>query len=375
MKEVSEALAKYLKYPILIFGIALITVVMTNIGNLSKEYQGYALGGGFFLVLLALGIYLAERMDNILPTDSLETPISEINEEQNIIPNTANIPIAPIVILPALPNINNEQLAELRIKYLSSIVADCKRARLAGLDPKDADPTKGAFSLEHLYISLDTRTPFMVKEESGKQVEKPLSAIEALMQSHERCIVLLGLPGSGKSTFVRFLALQNARVLLDANLTTTQEIPGWIGKPLLPVIIPLGRLAESLPLDIQRGNADLIENFIRQNVQINHSDTLYENYFFKDAIDEGAVFLFDGLDEVADLNKRPIIVEAVEDFASRYRKNALTRFLVTCRTFSYTDLRWQLLNWATFELGPLSEEKIYQFIDENFHQLPFTGGR
>ena len=38
------------------------------------------------------------------------------------------------------------------------------------------------------------------------------------------------------------------------------------------------------------------------------------------------------------------------------------RFLVACRTFSYTDPEWQLTGWERHELAPLDEEKIGQFV-------------
>ncbi|HNB41402.1 MAG TPA: SUMF1/EgtB/PvdO family nonheme iron enzyme, partial [Anaerolineales bacterium] len=253
---------------------------------------------------------------------------------------------------------------ETRIQYLNSIINDCKRARLVGLDPQAADVTRGAFSLDHLYISLDTKTQVEIKkdEEADEKREfrfdktRPLSVLEALSGKDEQSMVLLGLPGAGKSTFVRYLALWHAQALLDSKINFSEKLPKWNGTPMLPVIIPLGRLAESLPKESKRGTAEFIEKYFEQAMS-------FPTTLFKHTLEQGGLFLFDGLDEVADLGSRPIVVEAVEQFAAKYGKNRNSRFLVTCRTFSYTDPRWQLTSWAAHELAPLTRKKINQFIE------------
>ncbi|GMV35368.1 MAG: hypothetical protein AMXMBFR60_31970 [Chloroflexota bacterium] len=253
---------------------------------------------------------------------------------------------------------------ELRRNYLNSVIADCKRARLVGLDPQAADVTRGAFSLDHLYISLDTKTQVETTKEEQKEQERqfllgrsrPLSVLEALSNQSEGRMVLLGLPGSGKSTFVRYLSLWHAHALLDSTINISEKLPTWEGQALLPVIVPLGRLAENLPKGAKRGSAEFIEKFLELTATISAA-------LLDQTLRDGGLFLFDGLDEVADIEARPIVVEAVENFASKYGANKKSRFLVTCRTFSYTDPRWQLTSWASHELAPLTRKKINQFIE------------
>jgi formylglycine-generating enzyme required for sulfatase activity len=58
------------------------------------------------------------------------------------------------------------------------------------------------------------------------------------------------------------------------------------------------------------------------------------------------------------------VVQAVEDFVQKYGKQSASRFLVTCRTYSFShDSKWQLTGWATHELALLDEEKINHFIN------------
>ena len=67
---------------------------------------------------------------------------------------------------------------------------------------------------------------------------------------------------------------------------------------------------------------------------------------------------------MADLKLRPVVVQAVEDFAQKYSRQPSSRFLVTCRTYSYSqDTSWQLAGWTTHELALLDKEKIDHFVE------------
>ena len=259
--------------------------------------------------------------------------------------------------------------ADARDEYLRAVIADCRNARLVGLDPAAADPSRGGLPLDKLYIALDTRTLVEDKTPRDKkdraalergEKTRPLSALEALLTAPRRRMVLLGLPGTGKSTFVRFLALKHAQTLRDPSLAFAE----WQGQAILPLIIPLGRLSETIPALTKQGSARWIEQFIANDTRTRDSAAL----LLKTIRTPGALVLFDGLDEVADLNLRPVTVQAIEDFADQYGASAATRFLVTCRTFSYTDPRWQLTNWATHELALFTPEKIKDFINAWYDQ-------
>lgn len=261
---------------------------------------------------------------------------------------------------------------DLRDRYLDSLISKCCRARLVGLDPQASDPARSGLSLEHLYVSPDTLTPARedlsegaerLKEASDSAHEsRTLSALEALCRVDEGRMVLLGLPGAGKSTFVRHLALRMAQALRDPGLRMVDLLPDWQGRPLLPLIVSLGRLAESLPSEAKRGDAEMIEHYVCRVFDADERLRGYGETLLAWIRREGGIILFDGLDEVADLELRPVVREAVEDFADRYGGNSATRFMVSCRTYSYTDDRWQLTGWPTHEIAPWDEGKIHQFV-------------
>jgi formylglycine-generating enzyme required for sulfatase activity len=368
-KGVLSELSKNLKAQILIFGVLIVIVVAVFGGTLQNTARTLI----YVVVIGVMAIYLVERFINAW----VSVKKSALGEQPKP-DNEQAKPGTPPASLPQdrIPPTSGEtkpqvvSIEALRIAYLERITADCHRARLAGLDPKAADPTRRAMELDKLYITLDTTTQVKLKIKKAKQGDsqlreetRPLPVLEALFQADEQRMVLLGLPGSGKSTFVRYLALEHARALLNSELDITKELPGWKGKPAIPVIIPLGLLAESLPVGAQRGHADLICKFLATTLSSDELIRPYADYLLSDLKKNGGLFLFDGLDEVADLNLRPVIVRAVEDFVEKYVKNHLSRFLVTCRTFSYNDPEWQLTGWQEYQLAAFTQPKINQFID------------
>ena len=154
----------------------------------------------------------------------------------------------------------------LRQAYLHRLAQQTRRLPLAGVDPK-AVGTEDAQQLQlaAVYTALFTRRPRVEQEiklhpretfpqriEAAIHNIQPLSAVEAL--NREAHLVLLGDPGSGKSTFVNFVGLCLAGELLDdpsANLSlltaplpvkkeSDQDQPQpWAHGPLLPVRIVL----------------------------------------------------------------------------------------------------------------------------------------
>jgi len=94
-----------------------------------------------------------------------------------------------------------------RIAYLDAVIEDSRPLRLVGLDERAGDPTTVRLSLEDIYVALNTRTMRreMVEgelkslEKAHEEINNPITALEALVSSPERCMVLLGFPGTGES--------------------------------------------------------------------------------------------------------------------------------------------------------------------------------
>ena len=209
--------------------------------------------------------------------------------------------------------------------------------------------------------------------------EQRVSALEAL--DREQFLVLMGGPGSGKTTFLNFVVLCLAGELLrspaaglellcrpippepDAGATASTDAEArpqrWTHGALLPVRVVLRDFAASLPPPGTPANADMVWDFIVG--QLPALLGRYADHLQAELLGHGGLILLDGLDEVPDaLSRREQVKQAVQDFAGLYRN---CRFLVTSRTYAYQRQDWKLDGFAERELLPFTRGQIERFID------------
>src|SRR6266545_5336169 len=103
------------------------------------------------------------------------------------------------------------------LAYLRRIRGECNALPLAQLDPTDAE--QRPIELARVYIGLHTTAQVELTETEQRQQSRersqlraerqtrPLTTLEALARAEQRRLLLLGAPGSGKSTFASHLAL------------------------------------------------------------------------------------------------------------------------------------------------------------------------
>lgn len=128
--------------------------------------------------------------------------------------HTGDTYIGTQIVSPA-ENTAVANLARARQRYLQRLLRHCNALPLAAMGGEEGVGEE--VSLEQVYIALDTRTRIPLEDaEQGKtqpafrqkQEERAVTALEAATQNRQ--LVLLGDPGSGKSTFVRQLAARLA---------------------------------------------------------------------------------------------------------------------------------------------------------------------
>jgi len=165
-----------------------------------------------------------------------------------------------------------------------------------------------------------------------------------------RYLVILGDPGSGKSIFLQYLALNWARSPLDSII----ELP-------IPLLIEL----RTYNRDRNSGECkDLLEFFGQGNVicRLNPNQ-------LQERLKAGKVLvMFDGLDEVFEPTQREKVITDIHRFTNEYPK---VRVIVTSRIIGYKPRELRNAEFRHFLLQDLDSEQIQDFI-YRWHELTFT---
>lgn len=293
---------------------------------------------------------------------------------------------------------------QLHTAYLSHVYESTSQLALAGIDRKTASDAEARLNLGAVYTALLTLTPEAQEslqkrqraeiEHMEEHASRRTSALEQLNR-HAR-LVLLGDPGSGKSTFVNFVALCLAGAALNQppDLDTLisplpQEdeprrprLPGtkdekpqpqpWDHGLLLPVRVILRDFAaRGLPPAGQKASAKNLWDFIAAELTACCLDD-YAPHLRKHLLEQGGLLLLDGLDEVPEASQRRAqIKQAVEDFAAVYAK---CRILVTSRTYAYQKQDWRLKGFQETVLAPFSRGQISQFVQRWYDHIAILRG-
>jgi formylglycine-generating enzyme required for sulfatase activity/energy-coupling factor transporter ATP-binding protein EcfA2 len=267
--------------------------------------------------------------------------------------------------------------AEALAIYRRTLVAGCRHLPLRGVDIGAADP-KGEqkqIDLDQVYVGLDTTTRVQAGERKARSdertqvTEQPLSALDATIA--KRRLVLLGDPGSGKSTFVNHLSLCLAAHGLEPDARWLQRLGAWPAAEadLVPIPVILRDFARTLPATPSKAQPRQLWDFIAARLKEQNLEFAAEPLHTR--LEGGrAIVLFDGLDEIPSAGQRAAVRDAVSAFAQRY---AQARMLVTCRTLSYQDAQWRIPDFPFFELAPFDEGKIDQFIAAWYEDLKALG--
>ena len=159
-----------------------------------------------------------------------------------------------------------------------------------------------------------------------------------------RHVVVLGGPGVGKSTLMRYLARVCAlgAEAMEAGL-------GW-GEALVPVLVPLARFGEA-----RRARAALtLRAWVDEEMEARGGPAL--RAAVGEALEEGrAMVLLDGVDEVPDDRARSALVQAVDTFLSAH---AAARIVVTSRPYGYARVRGEVPHFTLPNFSPAQVEEF-----------------
>ena len=254
-----------------------------------------------------------------------------------------------------------------RTRYLREIVSETNILPWAPvMETFPSKENNEAFGLSDVYTDLDTTDVQRIEREeeyrelmAQRDKAERISA-QATINDH-RCVLIMGDPGSGKSTFAKHVAYALAQAgLAEDPSTWLKTLDPWEHEVLLPVWIELRTLAAGL--DPANGERDLAAQFYSALQGILNKQCLQgigeelEKYI--QSRDEPVLLLFDGLDEVPS-NLRKKVVDLVNAVAERYQSH---RIVVTCRPYAYLGQKYRLNGFHQVTLAAFSPEQIEHFI-------------
>jgi predicted NACHT family NTPase len=286
-----------------------------------------------------------------------------------------------IIYNPPPPGASEE---DLRTAYLHRLVQQTRPLALGGVDPAVASGERDAsLSLDAVYTALLTLAPdeeVRAARFAERALEIPRLSALAQLNRHQR-LVLLGDPGSGKTTFANFVALCLAGErlglpglnleLLTAPLSYEEKPQPWNHGALLPVRVVLRDFAaRGLPKPAERATARHLWDFLKDDL----SEAGLGEWFphlKEHLLSKGGLILLDGLDEVPEAeSRREQIRQVVEGFVQGLGK---CRVLLTSRTYAYRNQDWRLPGFAEAVLAPFSEGQIRRFVDLWYAHMAILG--
>ncbi len=200
----------------------------------------------------------------------------------------------------------------------------------------------------------------------------PLTAVDAAALSDR--IVVIGSPGSGKTTFARHLASCLINSQLDPSIgnLSLKNLGNWPHGALTPVYIKLRNLVnESFPESIEElAETDHLENYIKLKSKGFDGSDVIAKAIIRDLRSGNAVLILDGLDEVP----IPSLIDGknyltlrrlqIKNLAQSLDNDYACRIIITSRPYAYRSEEWKLDGFQSVTLQPLTSIQKHQIVSK-----------
>jgi len=200
------------------------------------------------------------------------------------------------------------------IRYFEQLRLTHGTVKLVGID--SIDDRNSDLPLNALFVE-----PSVHSQISAENSSEPISALRAICD-HQK-LVLLGDPGSGKTTIVNWLCTALAQPLEN-------KVTASLGR-----LVPLCLTLRDLPLGLDLTWKTLLDQFLNSP----QGALFKENRQLLDALltSGQAIVLLDGIDEVGSIEKRTALRNAVWQ---GWMKASSCRWLLTSRVVGYEEVQF-----------------------------------
>ena len=197
--------------------------------------------------------------------------------------------------------------------------------------------------IDELYVSPSFSSSHSKKGEDPEEFRTP-ELLSAIYRA-----VLLGNPGSGKSTFTHKLSY---------DLATHYSKKLFAGRQLTPILVVLRDYGN----EKKTTNCSILQ-FIEKKANADHQLEPPINAFKYLLLNGRALVIFDGLDELLDTSYRQEISRDVESFCTLYPS---TPVLITSREVGYEQAPLDERRFEIFRLSGFDDEQVQEYATKWF---------
>ena len=245
-------------------------------------------------------------------------------------------------------------------RYLTSVRNEFEKLTLYGI-VLQGQYRALTLPLDEIYVPLQAECR---REDTAQGSIREIRRIElGEVLSLGNQLVIVGGPGSGKTTVMSYLAYQMAHAGLSGDAVLAKRRTGWGGDRIpLPLLLPLAEYAAFRASTLDDTLAAYLAHYLTR-----HYRTGAEFVDELLAADYPLLLLLDGLDEIADDARREEICRAIEAF--RTTCTSPLHLLVTCRTAAYRDDAMLGGGFQRIDVLPLEPKHISRLIERVYKQV------
>ncbi|MCA9917329.1 MAG: NACHT domain-containing protein, partial [Anaerolineales bacterium] len=235
----------------------------------------------------------------------------------------------------------SQRTDDIRQKYLAHLRSRYQYLDFRGMGQASQQPIQ--LPLDAVFVPLNGRIQHTRTPDANQP--PPIQPLLTLLH-HNDGLVLLGGPGSGKTTWLKYLAHQLASGH-GAQLGLGQR---------LPLVLSLSAYATAL------AEKDLpLRQFLADFYQALGFDEPLDGLFQMALADGNALLLLDSLDEIADPALRHLVSSRLLDLFTIQRQNG-NKFVITSRPAGYAQARLLAEGLLECTVVPLNNSQIEQFV-------------